>query len=101
MAYELDSAKMQGLLVSAFGPLPCASYRLLNVDDPVRARASMTTLLPLVTTARAKNDRFSINVAFAASGLARLGVSDEELGNLSGAFLEGMASDRRARVNGD
>ena len=38
MPTELERSDMQGLLVSAYAHLPCATYRLLRITDPAAAR---------------------------------------------------------------
>ena len=87
MADELDRDKMQGLLVSAFGHLPCAAYRLLNVDDPVRARAAMTTLLPLVTTALTRDARHPARWVPLLYGWNTLGAAHVRAGDWKGAVV--------------
>ncbi len=101
MATRLDAADIQGLVVSAFGHLPCAAYRLLRVTDAGAARAWLRSFVDRVTTAERKQDHRSLNVAITFSGLQALGLGADALTTFPVAFREGMASPRRSRVLGD
>src|SRR5438046_10696278 len=101
MAARLDAADIQGLVVSAFGHLPCAAYRLLRVTDAGAARTWLRPFIDRVTTAERKQDHRSLNVAITFSGLQALGLGADALTTFPVAFREGMASPRRSRVLGD
>lgn len=74
---------------------------LVRVTDPPAARASISDLAAEVTTADGKREHDSLNLAFTATGLSRLGLADRALETFPIGFLEGMASPRRSRVLGD
>jgi Dyp-type peroxidase family len=92
---------IQGLLRSAYSHLECAAYKLVRVTDPPAARASISNLATAVTTAEGKREHDSLNVAFTAAGLSRLGLTGQTLKTFPIGFQEGMASPRRSRVLGD
>src|SRR4051794_18402047 len=74
---------------------------MLTVKEPAQAREWLGDLARQVTTAERKSDDARVNVAFTATGLRRLGLSDTQLAVFPYAFRDGMASTRRARVLGD
>jgi Dyp-type peroxidase family len=98
---DLAIADMQGLVVSSFSNLPSAAYMLYELADPTLARAWLGALGPTITTAERKQDTLSINIAFTARGLGRLGLADDAIETFPHAFRDGMASERRARILGD
>jgi Dyp-type peroxidase family len=101
MPPTLPLHEIQGLLRSAYGHLECAAYTLLRVTDPPAARESIANLVATVTTAGGKREHDSLNVAFTAKGLSKLGLTDRALEMFPIGFREGMASARRSRVLGD
>ena len=101
MATRLDTADIQGIVVSSFGHLPCAAYRLLRVRDAGAARLWLHSFVDRVTTAERKQEHRSLNIAITSSGLSALGLGADALNTFPVAFREGMASPRRSRVLGD
>jgi len=92
---------MQGLIASAYSHLPCAAYLLLRVSNRPSSGAWLNDWATRITTASAKQARFSLNIAFTASGLATLGLPADALETFSFPFLEGMVDQRRSRILGD
>jgi Dyp-type peroxidase family len=95
---EIELTDIQGLVRSGYSKLPCAAYMLLQVVDPVLARAWLGRLA--ITTADGKQSP-SINLALTYPGLEALGLPADVLATFSGAFRDGMATERRARILGD
>lgn len=95
----LDLPDIQGFLLSGYPHLPYASYLLLSVLDPGKARDWLASLN--VTPAAGKQDGPCINVAFTYPGLEALGLAPDALAAFPAAFREGMASARRSRILGD
>ena len=98
----VDYADVQGIVRFAHKHLTDASYVLLKIADPQAARAwlrdaPVTTaveLSPLPSTA--------LQVAFTASGLRALGLSETVVGQFSSEFLSGIAGEEdRSRRLGD
>ncbi len=98
---DLAVADMQGLIVSSFSNLPSAAYTLYELVDPTLARAWLAALVPAITTAERKQDTLSVNIAFTARALERLGLADDAIETFPHAFRDGMASARRSRILGD
>ncbi len=102
---EVERDDIQGIIFSAYSFLECAGYVLLQIDDVPKAKAWLNDLAGKVTTSRKppRNARPSRNqnVALTYSGLKKLGVPDEVLITFSFPFIDGMHSDRRARILGD
>ena len=96
----LERDDIQGLLASGYGHLREARFLLLAIDDPALAGAWLGRLADELTTARAKSRGAAVNVALAASGLAKLGLPPA-LGKLSNRFLDGMTAEPRSRALGD
>jgi Dyp-type peroxidase family len=88
------------MLLSAYGHLPWSANVLLRIEEPARARAWIGSLADAVTTARGKHHGPGANLAFTHPGLGKLGFgAPPEAFPL--VFVDGMASERRARLLGD
>ena len=98
---ELEKNDVQGLVVSSYSHLPGAAFLLLRVTEPAAARRWLSRCVPAITTSEGKHAEFSINLAFAWTGLHNLGLSQDALGTFSSAFQDGMASERRSQILGD
>jgi Dyp-type peroxidase family len=98
---ELDYQDMQGLVISGYGHLPCATYMLLRITDGAAARGWLAQLVDGMTTAMGKQERTSLNVAFTREGLEHLGLDADTIKTFSRAFFEGMATEHRSRILGD
>lgn len=98
---EFEYPDIQGLILSGYGHLPCATYMLLRVADGPAARGWLAGILKEVTTAERKQDKASVNVAFTREGLEHLGLDPGTIQTFSRAFSEGMATEHRSRILGD
>lgn len=98
---ELEFQDIQGLVISAYAHLHCATYVLLRVTDGAAARRWLGQLAADVTTAAGKQERASVNVAFTRAGLEQLGLDADAIKTFSRAFFEGMATEHRSRILGD
>lgn len=104
MAPQLEYNDIQGIVLSAYSKLKCASYLVLQINDPARAKAWLGTIAGEVTNAQKPTGSppvTNINIAITYTGLQRLGVPDDVLTTFSFPFIDGMASERRARILGD
>ena len=98
----LEKDDMQGILVSAFAHLPCVAYSLLRVVDRGAARRWLSEVVPLVTSAVAKQEGWSFNIAFTLEGLEALGLPAESSATFPAAMHDGgMTSAHRTRILGD
>jgi Dyp-type peroxidase family len=97
---KLERDEIQGMLLSAYGHLPWSVNVLLRIDDAERARAWLASLVPAITLACGKHDRRGTNVAVAHCGLMKLGLQAPPHA-FPVAFVDGMASPRRAQILGD
>ena len=97
----LERQDVQGLVVSGYAHMHCASFLLLRIGDPAAARHWVGELAGRVTTSEKAEERRCVNVAFSASGLGRLGVDEDDLDTFSVPFREGMAEDHRQQILGD
>lgn len=96
---ELDD--VQGLLVRGYGNLKAASFVLLEITDPGRARGWFSELADRITPASARPTDRAVNVAFAARGLSKLGLPTETLALFAQEFADGMTTSFRQRTLGD
>ena len=101
MTTELERHDLQGFVVSGYARMRCATYALLSVADPARARAWLADLIPRVTTSVRPAERRCINVALTSSGLRILGMDDADVRTFAVPFQEGMAVPHRSRLLGD
>jgi len=98
---ELEYQDIQGLIISGYGHLPCATYLMLRVIDGAAARRWLAQIVAEVTTAAGKQERASVNVSFTREGLEHLGLDADAIKTFSLAFFEGMATEHRSRILGD
>lgn len=96
----LERSDIQGMLLSAYGHLPWSANVLLRIDDAARARTWLGTLASSITPATGKHHHGGTNLALTYAGLGKLGVH-APAGAFPPAFVDGMASDRRARILSD
>ncbi|HEY0371348.1 MAG TPA: Dyp-type peroxidase [Thermoanaerobaculia bacterium] len=103
MARDLEHSDIQGIILSAYSKLTCASYVLLRVDDAAKAKTWLASIAGEVTTAQKPRTTpaTNLNIAITYTGLQALGVSEDVLVTFSFPFIDGMHSDRRARILGD
>ena len=99
--FELESTDVQGLVVTSYSNLPCATYLLLQVTDPVGARSWLSQHLREITVSVKSDAQFATNLAFTSTGLRRLGLSEKVVSTFSRPFQEGIATEHRQRVLGD
>jgi Dyp-type peroxidase family len=91
----------QGLIISAYGHLSCASYLLLHTSDAVAARTWLNQVTPDLTRADGRRAGFSLNLALTCNGLRALGLDQAVIDTFPVAFQQGMASERRQKILGD
>jgi Dyp-type peroxidase family len=104
MAEELEHDDIQGIVVSAYSKLECASYVILRIDDAAKAKQWLSAAVNEVTVARKKRSgdpATNFNVAITYSGLQKFQVPEDVLRTFGFPFIDGMHSDRRARILGD
>ncbi|HZM94688.1 MAG TPA: hypothetical protein VFB92_14765 [Vicinamibacterales bacterium] len=98
----LQVEDIQGILLYGYGQLRHACFLLLGISDGEAARKWLGTLD--IRNADFKPDEVHrcVNIAFSATGLKRLGLSDELIGEFSTEFREGVAgTEHRQRILGD
>ncbi len=98
---DLELDDIQGLIARGYPDLKAASYVLLQIDDAVRARDWLCSLATQVTPAPAKPTDSALNVAVTVSGLSKLGLEQDALGQFSNEFSAGMITPHRRRTLGD
>src|SRR5215210_4503624 len=98
---ELERQDIQGLVISGYAHLPCASYLMLRVNDAAPARRWLGRKALEVTTSERKQEGTSLNIALTHRGLTELGLDQETLATFPRAFQEGMATPHRSRILGD
>jgi Dyp-type peroxidase family len=96
-----DRADVQGLLVRGYSNLRRATLLLLAVSAEERARRWLASATGEVTAGDRRPREAALNLAFTASGLARLGGGERALAGCSPEFLQGPAEPSRARALGD
>ncbi|HEX8144165.1 MAG TPA: Dyp-type peroxidase [Pyrinomonadaceae bacterium] len=98
---ELERQDIQGLVISGYAHLPCASYQLLRIEDAAAAQRWLGRLIEEVTTSERKQEGTCLNVALTHRGLERLGLDADTLDTFARSFQEGMATTHRSRILGD
>jgi Dyp-type peroxidase family len=101
-AHVLEFGDIQGIVFSGYQKKPFASYLMLRVTDPGKARGYFRDLAQCVTTGADRTADTCINVAITAHGLTALGLDDDALATFPLEFREGLAgSETRSRALGD
>jgi Dyp-type peroxidase family len=98
---DLDLADIQGLIARGYPDLKAASYMLLEIEDPLAAHAWLAEILDQVTPAPARPSDTALNLAFTPTGLTRLGLPADVVGQFSNEFVAGMTTPHRRRMFGD
>jgi Dyp-type peroxidase family len=97
---ELERDDIQGMLLSAYGHLPFSANAMLRIDDAALARTWLAALADSITPATGKHHKRGTNLALTNTALNKLGLDTAAMG-FPAAFIDGMASARRARILGD
>jgi Dyp-type peroxidase family len=97
---ELERDDIQGMLLSAYGHLPWSANAVLRIVDAGLARKWLAALAESITTATGKQHRRGTNLALTYTGLNKLGLDTAAMA-FPVAFVEGMGSERRARILSD
>ncbi|HKQ69199.1 MAG TPA: Dyp-type peroxidase [Polyangiaceae bacterium] len=99
---ELEKNDIQGLVFSGYPKNDAASYLMLEVVDPGRARAWLGRIAGLLTAGEPRDYEVTMNLAVTARGLSALGLPKAAIETFSREFREGMAGEEhRSRVLGD
>jgi Predicted iron-dependent peroxidase len=102
---RIERDDVQGIVFSSYSHLECASYLLLQIDDPIPAKRWLAGVTARVTTSvkppRDARPSRNLNLAITYSGLQKLALPAGVLQTFSFPFIDGMHSDRRARILGD
>ena len=102
---KLDASNfsdIQGFILSSYASnMPCANYLLLKITEPDSCRKWLSQLTSLITTGVDRKTDFSLNIAFTAPALQRLGLTADELQTFSAPFQEGMSTPLRQQLLGD
>ena len=98
---EVDYADVQGLVCFGYGHMSRASYVLVNIKNPGAAKAWLRSAPVTTAVVQKPPPKTALNIAFTASGLRALGVSESITAGFSHEFMGGMAQESRARQLGD
>ncbi len=104
MKQRLELGDIQAILVGSYPKLRAASYAMLSVQDPARARKWVRDLSTRVRRASqgVPDTGTCINVAFTFAGLERLELVAQARRGFSRELQEGMwNNERRRRILGD
>ena len=97
----LDLHDIQGLVARGYGDLKAAAFLLLAIEDAAAARHWLRDAGSAITRADVRPADRALNVAFTSSGLERLGLDRDVLGQFSNEFVTGMTTPHRTRILGD
>jgi Dyp-type peroxidase family len=101
MAVNLDLADMQGIIARGYGNLSAACFVLLEIADASAARAWLGATVEAVTPGDSRPEDASLNLAFTAPGLRKLGLAEAILTRFSTEFATGLTTPHRQRILGD
>lgn len=98
---KLNETDIQGFVLRGYN-LPYGRYILLRFENPDRARALVSKLLPIITTGQRWDNgkpQSTVNIGFTHRGLAALALPDATLLSFPVEFQQGMK--KRADILGD
>jgi Dyp-type peroxidase family len=101
---SLDFSDIQGIIVSGYGHLSHSKYLFLRIEDAVKAKEWLRSLLQhqrITSSLWTEKPPFAVNFALTYTGLQTLGASAELLQSFSKEFVEGMTEPNRTRQLGD
>jgi Dyp-type peroxidase family len=101
---SLEFSDIQGIIVSGYGHLSHSKYLFLRIEDAVKAKGWLRSLLQhqrIASSLWTEKPSFAVNLALTHTGLQTLGASAELLQSFSKEFIEGMAEPNRSRQLGD
>src|SRR5258708_32392111 len=88
-----ETADIQGILKSGYGPLTESTQLLLRVRDAAKARAWLGKARPTSVADLDVRVPTALHIAVSAPGLRALGVPDATVRTFSLEFVTGMAAD--------
>lgn len=101
-ARVLENGEIQAAVFGGFGHLPNAAALLIRLPEELpQARAWLSELATKISFGDTKPQSVARIVAFTATGLKRLGATDELMREFPGPFQEGMSEPHRANFLGD
>ena len=99
---KLNTSDIQGFVLSSYAEnMPCANYVLLKITDAVKVRQWLNLIAEEITTSAQRKNDHCYNIAFTASGLLKIGLSESDLLTFPIVFQEGMATPTRQQILGD
>src|SRR5215470_6579209 len=102
MTYSMvDYEDVQGLVRFGYGRMTSASYALVRVKNVAAAKAWLRAAPVTNAVEKKPPPTTALQVAFTASGLAKLGLQASVIGGFSREFRNGMSEDYRRRLLGD
>jgi Dyp-type peroxidase family len=100
-ATTIDLSDVQGLLKSGYASLGFARYLMYTLPPGPGGAQFLSALLPSVTRADQRSATAVTQLAVTASGLAALGLAEDELELFSQEFVAGMTTPARSSFLGD
>jgi Dyp-type peroxidase family len=99
---DLETSDIQGFVLSSYTTkMTCATYLLLKVTELTAARKWLRLIAGEITTGTQRKTDYCLNIAFTASGLEHIGLTEKELATFPVAFQEGMITATRQQILGD
>jgi Dyp-type peroxidase family len=101
---SLEFSDIQGIIVSGYGHLSHSKYLFLRIEDAVKAKGWLRSLLQnqRITSAHwVTKPPVAVNLALTYAGLQTLGASADLLQSFPKEFVEGMTAPHRSRQLGD
>src|SRR5688500_16591559 len=92
---------MQGLLLRSYSYLKEASYLLLQITSPEKARKWIDIVREEITPASKRPETIAIHIAFTNYGIKKLIPERCLARKFSREFSEGMVTETRSRILGD
>lgn len=99
----IELKDIQGMVTRGYGKLLKTAYFHLEVTDAAKAKAWIKTVIPKIDSAEPNKTELTetLHLAFTATGLTALGLSEVNLASFPIPFREGMDTENRNRQLGD
>ena len=97
----IDFSNIQSLILYAYKDLHHATYLMFHIEQPDLFKQWLCDNIENITTSNVQAESTALNIAFTASGLEKLNLSQHTYQQFSREFKEGIATNKRSQLLGD
>ncbi|MBV1922333.1 MAG: hypothetical protein KUG73_16775, partial [Pseudomonadales bacterium] len=94
----INFPNIQSLILYAYKDLHHATYLMLHIEHPGLFKQWLCDNVEEITTSDSPAESTALNIAFTASGLHKLNLSQHTYQQFSREFKEGIATNKRSQL---